>query len=55
MPQRQGPTRRIEQLRRQLEAEGVLATPEPDDTLAAPAWQASRKPKAGEGYHPPRQ
>jgi hypothetical protein len=41
MPQRQGPTRRIEQLRRELEAERVLAAPEPDGTPAEPAWKSS--------------
>lgn len=54
MPQREGPTRRIEQLRRQLEAEGVLSTPEPDDTPAEEAWKVSWKPKMGEGHYPPR-
>jgi hypothetical protein len=38
MPPRQGPLRRIEQLRRELEAEGKIATPEAEDPESKPIW-----------------
>jgi hypothetical protein len=45
MPPRQGPLRRIEQLRRELEAEGRL-DPEPENTTE-PVWKASSRPRVG--------
>jgi hypothetical protein len=45
MPPRQGPLRRIEQLRRELEAEGKIATPEAEDPEPEPIWRSSTKPK----------
>jgi hypothetical protein len=44
MPPRQGPLRRIEQLRHELEAEGKL-TAETERTSTEPAWKSSSKPK----------
>jgi hypothetical protein len=43
MPPRQGPLRRIEQLRRELEAEGKLA-PETEQPPDEPAWKTLSKP-----------
>jgi hypothetical protein len=41
MPPRQGPLRRIEQLRRELEAEGKLGKSELKDAAPKPAWKSS--------------
>jgi hypothetical protein len=43
MPTRQGPLRRIEQLRRELEAEGKVTTPEAEVPMPEPIWKSSNK------------